>query len=162
MQSGLLLGKKESADAEEGFVLKGCQRVVEIDGEVLCSIFVRWTNACAETSEKEHLDVSSNPKWQFQIFNFKWHFLYYFQNAVAPTDNLLFWEMQSVNVLFCSRLEPTLSDDDIWDLGCVLTQYILPMCREKSGLKTVRLRRFMRYTLLATSDLLTEVFKLTA
>ncbi|VDP24557.1 unnamed protein product [Heligmosomoides polygyrus] len=35
------------------------------------------------------------------------------------------------------RLEPTLSDDDIWDLGCVLTQYILPMCREKSGLKTI-------------------------
>ncbi|PIO71125.1 HEAT repeat protein [Teladorsagia circumcincta] len=35
------------------------------------------------------------------------------------------------------RLEPPLSDDDIWDLGCVLTQYILPMCREKSGLKTL-------------------------
>ncbi|KHJ78221.1 hypothetical protein OESDEN_22159 [Oesophagostomum dentatum] len=36
------------------------------------------------------------------------------------------------------RLEPPLSDDDIWELGTVLTQYILPMCREKSGLKTVR------------------------
>nr|CDJ91151.1 HEAT domain containing protein [Haemonchus contortus] len=35
------------------------------------------------------------------------------------------------------RLEPPLSDDDIWDLGCVLTQHILPMCREKSGLKTL-------------------------
>ncbi|KAK6055748.1 HEAT repeat protein [Cooperia oncophora] len=35
------------------------------------------------------------------------------------------------------RLEPALSDDDVWDLGCVLTQYILPMCREKSGLKTL-------------------------
>ncbi|KJH53272.1 HEAT repeat protein [Dictyocaulus viviparus] len=34
------------------------------------------------------------------------------------------------------RLEPPLSDDDIWDLGRILTQYILPMCREKSGLKT--------------------------
>ncbi|KHJ78718.1 hypothetical protein OESDEN_21659, partial [Oesophagostomum dentatum] len=35
------------------------------------------------------------------------------------------------------RLEPPLSDDDIWELGTVLTQYILPMCREKSGLKTL-------------------------
>ncbi|WKX91784.1 hypothetical protein Q1695_010092 [Nippostrongylus brasiliensis] len=35
------------------------------------------------------------------------------------------------------RLEPALSEDDVWELGCVLTQYILPMCREKSGLKTL-------------------------
>ncbi|VDM51608.1 unnamed protein product [Angiostrongylus costaricensis] len=35
------------------------------------------------------------------------------------------------------RLEPALCDDDIWELGRVLTQYILPMCREKSGLKTI-------------------------
>ncbi|KAK6727366.1 hypothetical protein RB195_005201 [Necator americanus] len=35
------------------------------------------------------------------------------------------------------RLEPPLNDDDTWELGRVLTQYILPMCREKSGLKTL-------------------------
>uniref|UniRef100_A0A158P6C0 HEAT repeat protein n=1 Tax=Angiostrongylus cantonensis TaxID=6313 RepID=A0A158P6C0_ANGCA len=32
------------------------------------------------------------------------------------------------------RLEPALCDDDIWELGRVLTQYILPMCREKSDM----------------------------
>ncbi|CAJ0593790.1 unnamed protein product [Cylicocyclus nassatus] len=35
------------------------------------------------------------------------------------------------------RLDPPLSDDETWELGVVLTQYILPMCREKSGLKTL-------------------------
>ncbi|VDN36616.1 unnamed protein product [Cylicostephanus goldi] len=35
------------------------------------------------------------------------------------------------------RLEPPLTDDETWELGVVLTQYILPMCREKSGLKTL-------------------------
>ncbi|CAD6197830.1 unnamed protein product [Caenorhabditis auriculariae] len=35
------------------------------------------------------------------------------------------------------QLEPALDDNDIWELSRVLTQYILPMCREKSGLKTL-------------------------
>ncbi|CAI4226789.1 unnamed protein product [Auanema sp. JU1783] len=35
------------------------------------------------------------------------------------------------------RLQPALSDDDMFDFGQILTQYILPMHREKSGLKTL-------------------------
>ncbi|PAV85615.1 hypothetical protein WR25_08232 [Diploscapter pachys] len=35
------------------------------------------------------------------------------------------------------QLDPPLSDNDIWDLCRILTQYIIPMYREKSGLKTL-------------------------
>ncbi|CAG9530361.1 unnamed protein product [Cercopithifilaria johnstoni] len=34
-------------------------------------------------------------------------------------------------------LEPTISDDDIWQIGYVLTNHTFPLCRERSGLKTI-------------------------
>ncbi|VDK86297.1 unnamed protein product [Litomosoides sigmodontis] len=34
-------------------------------------------------------------------------------------------------------LEPTISDDDIWQICYVLTNYTFPLCRERSGLKTI-------------------------
>ncbi|VDK72692.1 unnamed protein product [Onchocerca ochengi] len=34
-------------------------------------------------------------------------------------------------------LEPAISDDDIWQIGYVLTNYTFPLCRERSGLKTI-------------------------
>ncbi|KAK6107053.1 hypothetical protein QQG55_26690 [Brugia pahangi] len=34
-------------------------------------------------------------------------------------------------------LEPAISDDDIWQIGYVLTNHTLPLCRERSGLKTI-------------------------
>ncbi|KAM3720959.1 Maestro heat-like repeat-containing protein family member [Dirofilaria immitis] len=34
-------------------------------------------------------------------------------------------------------LEPAISDDDIWQIGYVLTSYTIPLCRERSGLKTI-------------------------
>uniref|UniRef100_A0A915PME6 HEAT repeat protein n=1 Tax=Setaria digitata TaxID=48799 RepID=A0A915PME6_9BILA len=34
-------------------------------------------------------------------------------------------------------LDPALSDDDIWQIGYVLTNHTFPLCRERSGLKTI-------------------------
>ncbi|KAL3998802.1 hypothetical protein ACH3XW_16520 [Acanthocheilonema viteae] len=34
-------------------------------------------------------------------------------------------------------LEPIISDDDIWQIGYVLTNHTFPLCRERSGLKTI-------------------------
>uniref|UniRef100_A0A1I7WS48 Cse1 domain-containing protein n=1 Tax=Heterorhabditis bacteriophora TaxID=37862 RepID=A0A1I7WS48_HETBA len=47
-------------------------------------------------------------------------------------------EMLSSSIrLLAAKATASLVDNDVWDLGRILTQYIMPMCREKSGLKTL-------------------------
>ncbi|VDK56505.1 unnamed protein product, partial [Anisakis simplex] len=49
----------------------------------------------------------------------------------------------SIRLLGCKavaalvKLEPPLCDSDVWEIGQVLTKFILSLCRERSGLKTV-------------------------
>ncbi|CAD5206176.1 unnamed protein product [Bursaphelenchus okinawaensis] len=49
-------------------------------------------------------------------------------------SNCVLLHAAKATATLCS-LEPAISDNELWDLGNVLTQAIFPICREKSGLK---------------------------
>ena len=50
---------------------------------------------------------------------------------------LEFYIQKFFKALFLSKLDPPFSDDDVWDVGGILTTYTFPLCRERGGLKTV-------------------------
>lgn len=62
--------------------------------------------------------------------------------AAKATASLVFVLKNFFYYCKFSLLDPPLSDNELWDLGSVLTQQILQIAREKAGLKTVILNYF--------------------
>ncbi|TKR59593.1 hypothetical protein L596_029241 [Steinernema carpocapsae] len=90
-------------------------------------------NLIAQAVHPQNLGCEYKLEARTQLYNF------ISENVQAESKEML---TNSIRLLAAKalasliKLDPVITDNELWDLGNVLTNYIIPIHREKSGLKT--------------------------